>query len=171
MDIKFVRPTHNHKPMLEAFKFAHSDELFLHGASGLERMPLDEWLNKLSNQEQNKHLPDGYVPSTTFMVLNQDEIIGFVNIRHYLNEQLLKSYGHVGYMVHKAHRQKGYGKAMLQFAMHYAKTTLQLNSLLIACDFDNIGSKRLIERCGGVITTENFALDKAPYLQYRIYLS
>jgi len=167
----FKRPDETYSEALLTFRSDHSEEVFLHGASGLERMPFDAWLKKVKDQEKGKNLPEGYVPATTFMVLDEhDVIVGFLNIRHRLNEKLRKTYGHVGYMVHRDHRQKGYGMKILEFAKSYAKETLGIRSLLVACDIKNTPSKRLIEASGGILSEECFPVDEAPYYQFRIPL-
>ena len=54
----------------------------------------DYYLQNLETKEGNA---DGYVPDTTLFCLDKDRniFVGAVNIRHYLNETLLKTGGHI----------------------------------------------------------------------------
>ena len=44
----------------------------------------------------------------------------------------------------------GFGRIILKFALDKAKN-LGLNKVLLTCDYDNIGSKKIIEYNGGVL--------------------
>ena len=52
---------------------------------------------------------DGFVPDSTFFCLDEDRntIVGAVNIRHYLNEYLLRYGGHIGDGIRPSERRKG----------------------------------------------------------------
>nr|WP_307197765.1 hypothetical protein [Neobacillus niacini] len=48
----------------------------------------------LNDNEQGHNLPEGWVPDSTFWLINQDKrILGAVNIRHRLNEILIINNG------------------------------------------------------------------------------
>lgn len=51
---------------------------------------------------------DGFVPDSTFFCLDEDRdtMVGAVNIRHYLNEYLLKYGGHIGDGIRPSERKK-----------------------------------------------------------------
>ena len=55
----------------------------------------DYYMNNLDTKEENKN---GWVPDTTLFCLDKDRniFVGAVNIRHYLNDALLKTGGHIG---------------------------------------------------------------------------
>ncbi|MCF0111847.1 MAG: GNAT family acetyltransferase, partial [Erysipelotrichaceae bacterium] len=56
----------------------------------------DNYLKNLEFTEDN--LPEGFVPSSVFFCLDEDlnQFVGALEIRHYLNEKLLKDGGHIG---------------------------------------------------------------------------
>lgn len=97
------------------------------------------------------------VPGTTLLYIIDNEIVGFVNIRHCLNDYLLQTGGHVGYGVHPQHRRKGYGTKMLQLAIDYCKQK-DIYPILVTCDQDNIGSKSVIEANKGILETRGVTL-------------
>ena len=65
----------------------------------------DYYLQNLETKEGNA---DGYVPDTTLFCLDKDRniFVGAVNIRHYLNETLLKTGGQIGDGIRPSERRK-----------------------------------------------------------------
>lgn len=103
-------------------------------------------LNDLSN---GIGLPEGYVPSTELWLINKNnDILGTVRLRHELGERNYREGGHIGYDISPKYRKKGYGKIILKLALNKAKE-LSFEKVLITCDSDNIGSKKIIEHNGG----------------------
>lgn len=93
--------------------------------------------------------PVGHVPSTTLWWVEQDEFLGRLSIRHRLNDGLLEYGGHIGYDVRETRRREGHASAMLAAALPIAHD-LGINPALITCDEDNVASRRVIEKAGGV---------------------
>lgn len=79
--------------------------------------------------------------------------MGAVNIRHYLNDELIKTGGHIGDGVRPSERGKGYATAMIALALDECKK-LGINKVLMCCDRDNIASVKSIVRNGGVLENE-----------------
>lgn len=66
-----------------------------------------------------KHLyKDEHVPDTTLFCLDKDKniFVGAVNIRHYLNDALLKTGGHIGVGIRPSERRKGYATTAITLA-------------------------------------------------------
>ena len=101
-------------------------------------------------ESQGKNLPEGYVQKIIYWLINNDEFIGTVSIRHSLTENLRQFGGHIGYDIRPSKRRQGYGKKILQLAIHKAKT-IGIKNILITCDVGNIGSKKIIETNGGIL--------------------
>lgn len=112
----------------------------------------DYYLKNLDTKEEAKN---GWVPDTTLFCLDKDRniFVGAVNIRHYLNDALLKTGGHIGLGVRPSERRKGYATAMLALALDACRK-LGLNKVLICCNKENIGSAKSIRRNGGVLENE-----------------
>lgn len=109
----------------------------------------------MENLEIKEETPEGRVPDTTRFCLDLDRnrLVGAVNIRHYLNEGLLQTGGHIGDGIRPGERRKGYGTAMLGLALEECRR-LGITRVLVTCDVDNIGSRKCIERNGGVLENE-----------------
>jgi len=97
--------------------------------------------------------PEGLVPMTFFWLVNNNEYIGRVSVRHELNENLLRAGGHIGYDIRPSKRRLGYGKRALQLALPEAKK-LGIHKVLVTCDSTNIASRKIIESQGGVLENE-----------------
>jgi predicted acetyltransferase len=61
--------------------------------------------------------------------------------------------GHIGYDVRPSARRRGYATAMLRDALIVARR-LGIESALVTCSVDNVGSRTVIERNGGVLEDE-----------------
>ena len=97
--------------------------------------------------------PDGWVPATELWWVDADEFLGRVGIRHRLTPMLLEVGGHIGYDVRPSARRRGHATEMLRQALQVAHE-LGIDRALVTCDADNIGSKTVIERNGGVLEDE-----------------
>ncbi|MEK7570765.1 MAG: GNAT family N-acetyltransferase [Patescibacteria group bacterium] len=115
-----------------------------------ENETFDQFIQRLAAQERGINLPTDWVPATTLWLIDQGEFIGRVSIRHRLNEELGKINGHIGYFIRPSKRQMGYGKKILALALPEAER-LGLAKVLVTCDEDNIGSRKIIEANGGVL--------------------
>ncbi len=103
------------------------------------------------------NVPDELVPSTTYFAVREDDnkIIGMVDIRHYLNDNLKESWnGHIGYSVRPDERRKGYATETLKLALKECEKR-GLGSVILGCLEKNIGSKKTILNCGGEIKDES----------------
>lgn len=105
-------------------------------------------LEKINNAELGIDIGD-FSPSTTYWVLETDKnrLIGAINIRHYLTELGLKTWGHIGYGVRPSERLKGNATKMLKMALTQAKQK-GIDNILIGIYEGNIGSWKTVEKCG-----------------------
>ncbi|GAB3811706.1 GNAT family N-acetyltransferase [Tessaracoccus terricola] len=94
--------------------------------------------------------PKGLVHNDLFWITDADEVVGFVSIRHELNDWLRRFGGHIGYSVRPSRRRRGYARAGLALALERCRE-LGLERVLVTCDDDNVGSYRTIEGAGGVL--------------------
>lgn len=98
---------------------------------------------------QGEDLPLGFVPSGFYVGIVDGEVVGRVSIRFQLNEVLAKVGGHIGYGVRPTQRRKGYATQMLRLSLPIARRH-GIERVLLTCNLDNVGSWKVIERCGGV---------------------
>lgn len=102
-----------------------------------------------------KEARDGLVPDSTFFCLDEerDIFVGAVNIRHYLNDALLQTGGHVGDGVRPSERRKGVATQMIAMALEECRK-LGIDRVLMICDKENIGSAKSIQKNGGILENE-----------------
>ncbi len=109
----------------------------------------ESFCREQSEHSEGKHLPDGYVPESVYWLVDGGRYIGRVSIRHRATPQLLQIGGHIGYDIRPSQRRKGYGSRMLALALPKAKA-LGHERVLLTCDETNVGSRKVIEKNGGV---------------------
>lgn len=92
----------------------------------------------------------GWVPCTTLWHVDGEEYLGRLALRHRLTPHLRERGGHIGYDVRRSARRQGHATAMLRAALPVA-AGLGIDTALVTCDVDNVASRRVIERNGGVL--------------------
>ena len=130
MNIKLVKLTHEYKQqltdMMDEWLAVEQD----FSPYAIRKSDYHDFDNYLENLEL-KEARDGLVPDSTFFCLDLDRniFVGAVNIRHYLNENLCKSGGHIGDGIRPSERRKGYATAMIGLALEECrKRTLEYSS-------------------------------------------
>ncbi|MFB0920459.1 MAG: GNAT family N-acetyltransferase, partial [Oscillospiraceae bacterium] len=118
---------------------------------------LDEWLKFLNSFADKNNLDPklGFVEGSQYLLVDDErhKILGMVNLRHELNDFLLRAGGHIGYSIRPDERRKGYGKKQLQLALE-KMAELGVRKVLVTCNWDNMASARIIEFCGGILENE-----------------
>ena len=119
----------------------------------------DGFLARLIQPEGNLlTLPSGetvtYLPGTTRWMW-EDGLCGAINLRHQHGTTALPAHvsGHLGYSVVPWRRREGHGTAALRQMLPVA-AALGLPYVIVTCDTDNVGSRRVIELNGGVFLHE-----------------
>lgn len=115
-----------------------------------------DYIVQKQNFEAAINLKPGYVPGSTYWLVNDDgDIVGVSSLRHYLTPDLENRGGHIGYHIAPTHRKNGYGTELLKLTLEKAKE-LGLKRVLITCDVDNVGSNKIILNNGGVQEDDRF---------------
>jgi predicted acetyltransferase len=118
----------------------------------LARTDFTSYIRQLRDQSQGRDLPTGYVPMTAFwLVKNNQIILGESRLRHSLTPALEAYGGHIGYVIRLSQRRKGYGTLILKLTLEKARA-IGIQRVRVTCDTDNIGSARIIERNGGMLS-------------------
>jgi len=115
------------------------------------RYDADTFLDRVARYRTGMNLPPNHVPCTYLWLIENEEFIGEVTIRHSLTDALLRYGGHIGYWVRSTCWKQGVGTQMLTMALDYVRAHFDFDRVLITCDDDNIGSARVIEKNGGVL--------------------
>jgi len=110
-------------------------------------------IQKLDDFSNGIGLRENQVEHSTYWLVHNNKVIGAVNIRHRLNDYLLKIDGHIGGAIRPSYRGKGYGSVMLALALEVAKN-MGIKKVLITCNKDNIVSEKTIIINGGIFESE-----------------
>ena len=153
--MRLVRPTIDMEyyfvSMANDYKLANEDRYQI---AFDENFNYSEYINKLNENSKGINLLPGYVPTTTFWLINDDgRILGVSRLRHYLLPHLEEEGGNIGYDVPPSERMKGHGTILLKYTLEKAKE-MGIKKVLVTCDSDNIGSARVITNNGGIYNDE-----------------
>ena len=109
-----------------------------------------DWVEMLLDHERGVRVPPELVASTTRWVAVDGRLVGFLSVRHELNEFLLELGGHIGYAIRPLERGHGYATAATALALEECRR-LGMDRVLITCDDTNVASATVIERNGGLL--------------------
>ncbi|RUO31877.1 GNAT family N-acetyltransferase [Aliidiomarina sedimenti] len=112
-----------------------------------------ELLAKVERFRNGTDLPDGFVASTTYWLVDGDEIVGVANLRHYLNDRIRHAGGHIGLGIRPARRGHGLGSLLLKLTLEKAFER-GINPVHIHCHKHNEASAKMILANGGVLQSE-----------------
>lgn len=110
---------------------------------------LDRCLN-MKNEEYAKKY--GRCQSKTFLLIrkNDNKLIGMINVRWNLTEEMKRFGGNIGYGIRPTERRKGYNKINLYLGLLEAKK-LGLDKVMLDCETSNIASSKTMISLGGVL--------------------
>ena len=173
MALKLIKLTEEYKDelgeMIEEWKADQEKNHTDHSPWKIFMNDPHDFDNYLANLEQTKP-SEHWVPDSVFFLLDEERgrLLGAVNIRHYLNDALLRTGGHIGDGIRPSERRKGYATEIVRLALEECKK-LGINRVLMTCNKNNIGSAKSIIRNGGVleneITDENGSIEQRYWIE------
>lgn len=108
-----------------------------------------QFVHDLQALGDSSRLRHGWYIDHVLWMIGGEEYIGQASIRPELSTAYLLTYGgHIGYSIRPSKRQQGWGKKILALTLNNARE-LGLKRVLVTCDSDNIGSRKIIEHNGG----------------------
>lgn len=128
---------------------AREDFPFAFGLDADPEADFASYVAALEARRDGRGVPEGWVPATFLVAIDDGEIVGRVSVRHELNDFLASFGGHIGYGVTSTRRRQGIATALLAAGLEVLRE-LGVPSALLTCDHDNVGSATIIERSGGV---------------------
>lgn len=133
--------------MLE-WEGAHQDGAGIRDAALLETEEgFSAWVMQL-RAEEDVPAGEGFVTCSCYWMVQDDEYLGSIALRHELNDFLRSYGGHIGYSVRPSARRRGIASRALQGVLRIAHDR-GLSEVLLTCDPQNLGSRRVIEGSGG----------------------
>ena len=158
MKVKLIKLTKDYyfqlKEMIDEWKMDQEINNTNHSPWAIFKNDYHDFDYYLENLE-HKEPKEGKVPDSVFFLLDEERniLLGAVNIRHYLNDYLLKYAGHIGDGIRPSERRKGYATEMIRLSLIECKK-LGIDRVLMVCDKTNVGSAKSIIKNGGVLENE-----------------
>ena len=134
--------------------FPENENGYLNNVYGYNYEQFLAWIEKKRNWSLGKDLPEGFVPDTTYVLVDDGAYVGVFNLRHCLNDFLRDGPGHIGYCIAKEYRGRGY--ATLGLALTLAKARqMHIPEVYMSVNKDNPASLRVQMKNGAYIHHEN----------------
>lgn len=124
------------------------DNGFHNMAYGIPFGDYQKWLVNEFEVDSGK-LEEWMVPQSSCWLYDDNSLIGYGRVRHFLNEHLRKTSGHIGYAIRKSKRGMGYGNILLKLLLDECKN-LGIFEIQISTNKDNISSNKIIKNNGGI---------------------
>lgn len=110
-------------------------------------------LRRLADLERGIGVPEGAEASSTFWLVDGDELVGVSNLRHALNDRLRERGGHIGLGIRPSRRGQGLGTTLLRLTLARARSR-GIVQAHVHCHAHNAASAGMIRACGGVLDSE-----------------
>ena len=81
--------------------FPENENGYMNNVYGYSYDQFLEWIEKKRKWSMGKELPEGFVPDTTYVLVDKGVYVGVFNLRHCLNDFLREGAGHIGYCISK----------------------------------------------------------------------
>ena len=169
--IYLVRPTEEREEQAVEFRqeFFDHGEFVINGSELFDKTEdYIEWCRSIDANTKEETVNPNWVMTDTFFAVDDDRIVGIIDLRHELND-FLKDLGHCGYSVRPSERRKGFATEMLWQLLEVAQKT-GMNELYLSVERKNEPSVKTIIRNGGVYE-RSFEIDGEQADIYRIALS
>ena len=117
----------------------------------LEGYTFEQALEMCLNSQKEEYAKKlGKCQSKTYLLVreNDDRIIGAINVRWNLPENMKQFGGNIGYGIRPTERRKGYNKINLYLGLIEAQK-LGLDRVMLDCDVNNLGSVKTMQALGG----------------------
>ena len=115
---------------------------------------LPSFVRDLRRLGHSRRLGRSRYQDRVYWLVDDGHYLGQTSIRPELETRYLITYGgHVGYSIRPRRRRRGYGRRILELALHRCRE-LGLERVLVTCDEDNLASRRIIEANGGLFESD-----------------
>ncbi len=127
-----------------AYKEAGEDYYFNKYKRALE--DFKGYIGYLENYSKGIALPKDEVATSTYWLIDNNEVVGVTRVRH----EEVEYAGHIGYDISPIYRNKGYGSKILKLALKEAEK-IGIKDVIVTCNVENEASRKIIEKNKGKV--------------------
>jgi predicted acetyltransferase len=138
--------------MLDEFRAAGETHVYS-GHQSIAWSGYKAYYELLAKMKSGSYPTPDIVSMDSYFIEESGRMAGELFIRHRLSPRLERIGGHVGYRVRPSCRNRGVATAALQLALQKL-SVLGIDRALVTCNATNSASARVIEKCGGVRTSD-----------------
>ncbi len=152
--LSLILPENAAREEIEAYWREWGESRIIPGV--LERKEGESFAHWLEHSIAGRYYQENprFVTSHTYFLTDRSgALLGGIDLRHRLNDPLLRTGGHIGYGIRPSCRGKHYAPCMLALCLKKAKE-LGIERVLITCLEANHASAAVIEACGGVLKNQ-----------------
>jgi predicted acetyltransferase len=154
--MKYRLPTLGDLDILKEYVEEHYSnyERSISASNGLTNMDYNKWVDKINRNSETAD--DDWGKYYLYLVLDENEkLVGLLNIRYNLTNELRERYGDIGYGVRPSERRKGYATKMLEQALKICREK-NMKDVILGCYENNYGSNKTIIKNGGILYRTNY---------------
>lgn len=140
--------------------FPDEEKGFYNPGQGVSLLDFPTFLQLKVNESRGIGLPEGFVPQRIFWLYLDGLPIGIGKLRSHLNHRLKEEGGHISYGILPEYRNQGYGTRLLEGLIDIGSRK-GIVRFFLTCQVDNVASRRVIEKNGGVL--ESISLNYCKY--------
>lgn len=119
---------------------------------------------RLLGEARGIGIAPGWVPNSTFWLMEGDHVVGASSLRHRLTPKLRISGGHIGYGIRPSARGRGLGTAILGLTLERA-ARIGIDSALVTCADTNAASAAVIVANGGELEAREFNAERGEVMR------
>lgn len=148
-------PTYDDYEILKDYVIEHYSnyERSISASIGMTDMNFHDWVDKVNRNSEVAD--DNWGRYYLYLVFDNNKLIGLLNIRFDLNNELREKYGDIGYGVRPSERRKGYATKMLDYALKVCKEK-NMKDVILGCYEENLGSNKTILKNGGLLFRNDY---------------
>lgn len=158
--MNFRLPQYEDECILKEYVEEHYSnyERNISASNGMTNMNYNEWVEKVNRNFETAD--DEWGKYYLYLVFDDDnKLIGLLNIRFDLTDELRERYGDIGYGVRPSERRKGYATKILKFALDICREK-NMKNVILGCYENNCGSNKTIIKNGGVLYRNDYDEEK-----------
>jgi len=154
--MKYRLPKYEDIDILKEYVEEHYSnyERSISASNGMINMNYKEWVEKINRNTEKSD--DEWGRYFLYLAFDENEkLVGLLNIRFDLTNELREMYGDIGYGVRPSERRQGYATEMLKFALDVCREK-KMKDVILGCYENNYGSNKTIVKNGGILYKNDY---------------